>query len=78
MHRETGVDDLEIAMAWHIFHKFGTDVVWHNGGTFGYRTFAGFHPATKTGVVVLSNTFFDCDSIGFHALDSRYPVAAVK
>ena len=78
VHRETGVDDLEIAMAWHIFHKFGTDVVWHNGGTYGYRTFAGFNPAAKTGVVVLCNTFFDCDSIGFHALDSRYPVTPAK
>ena len=78
VHRETGVDDLEIGMAWHIFHKFGTDVVWHNGGTYGYRTFAGFNLVSKTGVVVLSNTFFDCDSIGFHALESRYPVALAK
>ena len=59
VHRETGTPDLEIAMAWHVFHKFGTDIFWHNGGTAGYRTFAGFDPARKTGVVVLCNTSFD-------------------
>jgi len=75
VHRETGVPGLEIAMAWHIFHKYGTDIVWHNGGTAGYRTFAGFDPARKTGVVVLCNTFVDCDDIGRHALESQYPVA---
>jgi len=75
VHRETGVDDLEIMMAWHVLHKFGTDLVWHNGGTAGYRSFAGFVPANKTGVVVLCNTFVDCDDIGRHVLDSHYPVA---
>ena len=26
-----------------------TEIVWHNGGTGGYRSFAGFDPAKKTG-----------------------------
>lgn len=75
VHRETGIPDLEIAMAWHVFHKFGTDIFWHNGGTAGYRSFMGFDPAKKSGVVVLCNTFLDSDDLGFHALESRYPVA---
>ena len=75
VHRETGVDDLEIMMAWHVLHKFGSDVIWHNGGTGGYRSFLGFNPATKTGAVVLCNSFNDCDDIGRHVLESRYPVA---
>ncbi len=78
VHRETGTPDLEIAMAWHIFHKFGTDIVWHNGGTAGYRSFAGFVPAKKTGVVVLCNTFLDSDDVGFHILESQYPVAKLS
>jgi CubicO group peptidase (beta-lactamase class C family) len=32
--KETGVPDLKIGMAWHIFTKFGTEIWWHNGGTF--------------------------------------------
>jgi D-alanyl-D-alanine-carboxypeptidase/D-alanyl-D-alanine-endopeptidase len=75
VHRETGTPDLEIAMAWHVFHKFGTDIYWHNGGTAGYRSFAGFDPAKKTGVVVLCNTFFDIDDIGRHILESQFPLA---
>ncbi len=75
VHRETGVPDLEIAMAWHVFHKFGTDIYWHNGGTAGYRSFAGFVPAKKTGVVVLCNTAFDSDDLGFHLLENKYPLA---
>jgi hypothetical protein len=78
VHRETGVPDLEIAMAWHIFHKYGTDIVWHNGGTAGYRTFAGFAPAKKSGVVVLCNTFLDSDDVGFHVLENQYPVAKLS
>jgi serine-type D-Ala-D-Ala carboxypeptidase/endopeptidase len=31
-------------------------VVWHNGGTGGYRSFAGFDPEAGTGVVVLAST----------------------
>jgi serine-type D-Ala-D-Ala carboxypeptidase/endopeptidase len=75
VHRETGMPDLEIAMAWHVFHKFGTDIFWHNGGTAGYRSFAGFDPAKKTGVVVLCNTFFDIDEMGFHILNKEFPAA---
>ena len=78
VHRETGTPDLEIAMAWHIFHKFGTDIVWHNGGTAGYRSFTGFDPAKKRGVVVLCNTFLDSDDVGLHVLESQFPVAKLS
>jgi len=75
VHRETGTPDLEIAMAWHVFHKYGTDLFWHNGGTGGYRSFAGFIPTKKTGVVVLCNSAIGSDDLGFHILESQYPVS---
>jgi CubicO group peptidase (beta-lactamase class C family) len=75
VHRETGTPDLEILMAWHEFHKYGTDIVWHNGGTYGYRSFAGMDLAKKSGVVILCNTFFDSDDLGLHILESRWPLA---
>lgn len=31
-------------------------LIWHNGGTSGFRTVAGFVPESKIGIVVLSNT----------------------
>ncbi|HLJ45175.1 MAG TPA: serine hydrolase [Bryobacteraceae bacterium] len=74
VHHDTGIPDLEIMMAWHVLHKYGTELVWHNGGTAGYRSFAGFVPAEKKGVVVLCNTSFDIDEIGRHVLESRYEV----
>ncbi|MGA2183808.1 MAG: serine hydrolase [Bryobacteraceae bacterium] len=73
--KPTGVPDLDIAMAWHVFTKFGGEIIWHNGGTGGYRSFVGFDPAAKKGVVILCNTFMDNDDLGLHILDSRYPVA---
>lgn len=34
----------------------GFTMTWHNGGTGGYRTFLGFTPDAKAGIVVLTNT----------------------
>jgi CubicO group peptidase (beta-lactamase class C family) len=55
----------------------GTDtIVWHNGGTGGYRTFLGFEPSRKIGVVVMTNTTgVGADDIGFHLLDPALPLA---
>ena len=73
-----GSEDLEIGMAWHVFTKFDARIWWHNGGTYGYRSFVGFNPAKNEGVVVLCNTFMDNDDLGRHILESRYPVAALQ
>jgi D-alanyl-D-alanine-carboxypeptidase/D-alanyl-D-alanine-endopeptidase len=76
--RPTGVPDLDIAMGWHIWKKYGTEIIWHNGGTGGYRSFAGFDAAKKKGVVVLCNTSLDIDDLGLYALEPRWPVARFK
>jgi CubicO group peptidase (beta-lactamase class C family) len=34
----------------------GFTMTWHNGGTGGYRSFIGFTPGGKAGIVVLTNT----------------------
>jgi CubicO group peptidase (beta-lactamase class C family) len=44
-----------IALGWMIRTKDGRTLVWHNGGTGGYRSFFGFERAAGTAVVVLSN-----------------------
>lgn len=76
--RPTGVPDLDIAMGWHIWTRYGREIVWHNGGTGGYRSFAGFDPKTQTGVVVLCNTSFGVDDLGLHALEPKWPVAKFR
>ena len=70
------VGSMEIALGWHIFKARGGDLIWHNGGTGGYRTFMGYNPRTRVGVVVLSNTSTAAgpDDIGRHLLDASVPL----
>ncbi len=68
----------EIGLAWIISKPFTDEIIWHNGGTGGYRSFVGFNPKARTGVVVLSNTFTNAgvDDIGMHLLEPRAPLMA--
>jgi CubicO group peptidase (beta-lactamase class C family) len=43
----------------------GPRIVWHNGGTWGFRSFAGFDPGAGNAAVVLSNTARSVDRLGF-------------
>ena len=43
--------------------------LWHNGGTYGSRSFLGFVPEKKLGVVVLSNSADSVDDIGIKLLE---------
>jgi D-alanyl-D-alanine-carboxypeptidase/D-alanyl-D-alanine-endopeptidase len=70
--RPTGVPAVEVALGWHILTRFGDDIIWHDGGTGGYRSFVGYNPNARTGVVVLSNAQATVDDIGCHLLDDRY------
>lgn len=67
--------EMAIGLGWHR-RKTATDViVWHNGGTGGYRTFTGYLESSGLGVVVLSNTSQGVDDIGIHLLDPTAPLA---
>ena len=71
---EAGSPNMRIGLAWHILSRPAGNLVWHNGGTGGYRTFSGFDPARGIGVVVLSNLNAGVDDIGFHLLDETFPL----
>lgn len=58
-----------IGLGWRILLRDELEIVWHNGGTGGYRAFAGFINGGDKGVVVLTNSNVDADDIGFHLLD---------
>jgi CubicO group peptidase (beta-lactamase class C family) len=73
----TGAPGMDILLGWHTLSREGSEMVWHNGGTGGYRSFAGFDAAKKTAVVVLCNTSFDIDDIGRRILNPAFPAAAV-
>jgi serine-type D-Ala-D-Ala carboxypeptidase/endopeptidase len=74
--RSAGAPDMEIAYAWHIQTKDGNSIVWHNGGTGGYRTYMGYDPKARVGVVALTNisTPQGVDDIGRHLLNASYPL----
>ena len=60
--RPTGAPGLDIALGWHILTRSGRNLVWHNGGTGGYRSFVGYDATARLGVVVLSNTSTTADA----------------
>jgi len=51
-------DQLQVAKAWHILKVPGkSDIVWHNGGTYGFSTFCGFNRENGTAIFVAVNAF---------------------
>ncbi|MBI4905934.1 MAG: serine hydrolase [Acidobacteria bacterium] len=75
--RRPAAPALELGLGWHINTRDETEVIWHNGGTGGFRTFAGYNPKTRVGVVALSNvsTARGIDDIGMHILNPKAPLA---
>jgi serine-type D-Ala-D-Ala carboxypeptidase/endopeptidase len=59
-----------IGLGWTQLPLLSTDheLLFHNGATGGFRSFAGFVPAAHAGVVVLSNSARSVDALGFRIL----------
>jgi hypothetical protein len=72
-HAFGGVDS--IALGWLVRTRPSSRIYWHNGGTGGFRSFAGFDPVRGIGVVVLVNASVPAEDIGRHLLDPRLPLA---
>jgi len=76
--------NLKVALGWHVSPRPGApgepadEIVWHNGGTGGFRSFVGFDKARGVGVVVLMNASNDIggDDIGMYVLAGA-PVSKV-
>jgi CubicO group peptidase (beta-lactamase class C family) len=65
-----------IGLNWFTTRAGGGSVVWHNGGTGGYRSFLALEPSTKRAVVVLTNSGgAGADDIGMHLLNPGLPLA---
>ncbi len=75
---DTGTGKAKTGLAWHILDNDSNPLVLHGGGTGGFRTFAGFNPAGRTGVVVLTNSTKGADDIGLHLLDPEKPLMELK
>jgi CubicO group peptidase (beta-lactamase class C family) len=72
----TGAARTEIGLAWILTTRGDAQVVWHNGGTGGYRSMIALDRRRRVGVVVLSNagTAAGVDDIAMHLLDPAVPL----
>ena len=57
-----------IGLGWILPLKGNDNLYFHNGGTGGFRSFAGFDKERQTGIVILSNATESVDGIGFGLL----------
>ncbi|MCW5515491.1 serine hydrolase [Muriicola sp. Z0-33] len=67
-----------VGLGWHTQVFDEEEIIWHNGGTGGYRTFAGFTKDGSKGVVVLCNSTTGADDLGRHLLYSKSPLNKIK
>ena len=75
---QPGRPEMHVGLGWHIRKIADGELIWHNGGTYGFHSIIGFDPKKRTGVVVLHNSGGVIDDIGFHLLDATIPLAAPK
>ena len=59
-----------VALGWHLEGRpDDTDsIIWHNGGTNGYTSFAGFFKKPQVGLVILNNSNWSVTAMGFEIL----------
>ena len=61
-------DGFSRGLAWMIEPMNNDTLIWHNGGTAGFRSYCGFVKKGKRGVVILSNSNAEVDSIALKLL----------
>jgi CubicO group peptidase (beta-lactamase class C family) len=78
--RPTGQGTGAIGLGWIIMSPHGREIAAHDGGTGGFRSWLGYDPKERIGVVVLSNasTPIGAFDIGLHLLDSKWPLANLE
>ncbi len=72
--RFTVNQSLTIGLNWHRIRVADDTIVWHNGGTGGYHTFAGFNTRTRASVVMLTGSTQDNDDIPRHLVLPALPL----
>ncbi|WP_460471263.1 serine hydrolase [Emticicia fontis] len=57
-----------VGLGWHLVKRKNITIYQHSGGTGGFRSFSGFDPSRKVGVVILSNSAEEASLIGLELL----------
>lgn len=70
---------MRIGLHWITYPRPDSSViVWHNGGTGGFRTWLGCNQRTGVAAVVMTNSDQGVDDIGLHLVDPGIPLAPPK
>ncbi len=79
-HKNTSAEGTSpmVGLGWQIMADATLEIIWHGGGTGGYRAFAGFIKGGDKGVVVLTNSTAGPDDIGMHLLNPKTPLTEIK
>ncbi len=66
-----------IGLGWIMMSAHDREIAAHDGGTGGFRSWVGYDPKERTGVVALSNasTPIGVFDLGIHLLDPKWPLA---
>jgi CubicO group peptidase (beta-lactamase class C family) len=67
-HIITYSNDLNVGLAWHQMKLKGTDIYWHNGGTYGSSSYIAFVPSKNLALVVLANSATSVDDLAIELL----------
>ena len=65
----------EQALGWTVIGKGDQELIYRDGGTYGFASSVAWDPKKRTGVVVLSNQQGDVDDIARHLLRPDVPLA---
>jgi serine-type D-Ala-D-Ala carboxypeptidase/endopeptidase len=66
-----------LGLAWFTTPVTGDQMIWHDGGTGGYRSYAGFLKNKQLGVVVFASSDFDVSDLGAHLLATIQPLRSI-
>lgn len=61
--------NMQICYGWHTLEDLKHRVFWHNGGTYGFSTFAAFEPHSKISLVLAANAAGDNPALDKLAVD---------
>jgi D-alanyl-D-alanine-carboxypeptidase/D-alanyl-D-alanine-endopeptidase len=66
--RDAGGGSTRVGLLWHRTKTGFGEMIWHNGGTAGSRSFLGINPATRQTVIVLTNCGVSVDKLAIGVL----------
>jgi CubicO group peptidase (beta-lactamase class C family) len=76
--RPTNNSNSKVGLGWFVLSGNDDEIVWKDGMTGGYASFAGFSTRLRSGAVVLSNTANSINDIGFSLANPANKIAPVS